>query len=362
VPSRNVGVGQEGSTSGREDSDSQRRATWPAILPGLILATGLAGIAWAAGSLAPVVGGPVFGIVLGMTVRAMWQPPPLFGTGLAFAGKYVLQASVVLLGLGLSLGQLLQTGLESFPVMIGTLLIAFGAMFVFGRLLRVNSELRTLIGAGTAICGGSAIAATSAVIAPTQASIAYAISTIFLYNAIAVLLFPFLGHLLDLSQNAFGLWAGTAINDTSSVVGAGYTYGMAAGDYAVIVKLTRTTMIIPMVLVIAFFHIRAKRKQMVADAAVPGSRLPWRKIVPWFIIWFVLAVAISSLGVIPEAAQDATAVLARAMITVALTAIGLSAQFSAMRHTGVRPLLLGGLLWVTVAVSSLALQALFDQL
>lgn len=116
------------------------------------------------------------------------------------------------------------------------------------------------------------VVATSAVIAPTQASIAYAISTIFLYNAIAGLLFPFVGHLLDLSQNAFGLWAGTAINDTSSVVGAGYTYGMAAGDYAVIVKLTRTTMIIPMVLIIALFHLRAKRQQMAADTAarVPG--------------------------------------------------------------------------------------------
>lgn len=103
------------------------------LLPGLILATGLAVVAWVCGSLAPVVGGPVFGIVLGMTVRALWKPPPLFAKGLAFAGKYVLQASVVLLGLGLSLGQLLQTGLESFPVMMGTLLIAFGAMFVFGR-------------------------------------------------------------------------------------------------------------------------------------------------------------------------------------------------------------------------------------
>ncbi len=361
MPSRDLGLGQESSASGHEDSDSQRRVTWLAILPGLILATGLAGIAWVAGSLAPVVGGPVFGILLGMTVRTLWQPPPLFAKGLAFSGKYVLQVSVVLLGLGLSLGQLLETGLESLPVMLGTLLIAFGAMFAFGRMLGVDGELRTLIGAGTAICGGSAIAATSAVIAPTQASIAYAISTIFLYNAIAVLLFPFLGHLLDLSQNAFGLWAGTAINDTSSVVGAGYTYGMAAGDYAVIVKLTRTTMIIPMVLVIAFFHVRAKRQQR-ADNAVSGSRLPWRKIVPWFILWFVLAVAISSLGVIPDAAQDATGVLARVLITVALTAIGLSAQFSAMRRTGLRPLLLGGLLWVTVAVSSLLLQALFDRL
>lgn len=362
MSSRRSRLGQAESSSGRDGTGSQRSDKWLAILPGLLLASGLAGVAWVAGTAAPVVGGPVFGILLGMTVRAFWQPPPLFAKGLAFAGKYVLQVSVILLGLGLSLGQLLQTGLESFPVMIGTLLLAFGAMYVFGRLLRVDGELRTLIGAGTAICGGSAIAAISAVIAPTQASIAYAISTIFLYNAIAVLLFPFVGHLLDLSQNAFGLWAGTAINDTSSVVGAGYTYGMAAGDYAVIVKLTRTTMIIPMVLIIAFFHLRAKRQQIAADTAARGSRLPWRKIVPWFVMWFVLAVGISSLGVIPDAAQDATGVLARVMITVALTAIGLSAQFSAMRRTGLRPLLLGGLLWITVAVSSLLLQALFGQL
>ncbi|CAN5408339.1 YeiH family protein [soil metagenome] len=345
-----------------DDLDSPRRLSWRARLPGLLLATALASIAWVAGSFLPAVGAPVFGIVLGVCVRAAWRPPSLFVVGFDFAGTYVLQASVIALGLGLSLDQLVRTGWESLPVMLGTLLIAFAAMSVFGRLLGVQGELRTLIGAGTAICGGSAIAAASAVIAPARANIAYAMSTIFLYNALAVLAFPVLGHILDLSQSSFGLWAGTAINDTSSVVGAAYTYGQTAGDYAVVVKLTRTLMIIPMVLVLVLFHLRDQRQQLASDSAGRASGLPWRKVIPWFVIWFVLAVAVGSLQIIPAAAQDAIGTLALLMITVALTAIGLSAQVSAMRRTGLRPLVLGGLLWVTVGASSLGLQQLFGQL
>lgn len=331
-------------------------------LPGLALVALLTVPAFVLGEFVPVAGGPVIGIVIGMLVQALHPPGTAFRPGIAFASKYVLQASVVLLGAGLSLVQLWETGSASFPVMLGTLLVALAAAALFGRLLRVPGELRTLIGAGTAICGGSAIAATSVVIGASEASIAYAMSTIFAFNAIAVLTFPALGHLMDLSQNAFGLWAGTAINDTSSVVAAGYVYGSAAGAYAVVVKLTRTTMIIPLTLALAVRNTRRANRDPNRGDGAPASATPWRRVVPWFVVWFVIAAVANTIGLVPHTLQTVTKPIAQVMITMALTAVGLSARFGQMRSTGLRPLFFGGMLWVTVAVSSLLLQRAFGLL
>lgn len=334
------------------------RARYARYLPGAVLTVALAVVATLLGGLAPVVGGPVFGIVLGMLVQALRPLPEGFGPGIDFSAKYVLQASVVLLGLGLSLSQLFTTGVQTFPVMIGTLLIALAAAYLLGRMLNVRGELLTLIGAGTAICGGSAIAATSAVISASRLSVAYAISTVFVYNALAVLIFPALGHLLGLSQNAFGIWAGTAINDTSSVVAAGFLYGDQAGESGVVVKLARTTMIIPLTLVLAAMHLRSQRRA----AAETDRRIPWRRIFPWFIVWFCLATLLNTVGFVPGWLDDLASDTAKFFITVALTAVGLSAQFRLLRRTGYRPLILGGLLWVVVAISSLLLQRAFGLL
>lgn len=327
-------------------------------LPGLVLTVALAAVASLLGGFAPVVGGPVFGIALGMLLQHFRPPGDTYRAGISFSAKYVLQGSVVMLGLGLSLPQLFGTGVQTFPVMIGSLLAALGAAYLLGRLLGVDGELRMLIGAGTAICGGSAIAATSAVIGASQAAVAYAISTIFVFNALAVVLFPLLGHLMDLSPMAFGIWAGTAINDTSSVVAAGYVYGDEAGATGVVVKLARTTMIIPMAMLLALVQARAARRV----AAEERRALPWRRLVPWFVVWFCLAALVNTVGLVPDQLADLSLATAKFLITAALTAVGLSAQFAAMRSTGHRPLLLGGLLWVVVAVSSLALQRLFGLL
>lgn len=324
--------------------------------PGVLIVAALAAVSGGLGRLVPVVGGPVFGIALGMAVQALRPPGDGFRSGIAFSAKYVLQGSVVILGLGLGLGQLLDTGVQTFPVMIGSLSLALVAAFVLGRLLGVGGELSTLIGAGTAICGGSAIAATSAVIGASEFAVAYSISTIFVYNALAVLIFPLLGHLMDMSQNAFGLWAGTAINDTSSVVAASYSYGNAAGDVGVTVKLARTTMIIPMTLLLAALQFR-RRRQRTVDS---GHSVPWKRIVPWFVVWFCAAAAINTGGFVPTWLLPPVGEVARFMITMALTAVGLSAKFGQMRRTGPRPLVLGGLLWVVVAASSLALQRIFN--
>jgi uncharacterized integral membrane protein (TIGR00698 family) len=313
------------------------------VAPGLLLALAVAAVATGLGELVPVVGGPVFAIVLGALAATFGKAlrEPRWTPGYAVASTTVLQLSIVVLGTGLQVRQVIQVGTESLPVMLGTLAVALGGAWLLGGLLHVRGDTRTLIGVGTGICGASAIAATTAVIKPKQTHVAYALGTIFACNIAAVLLFPPIGHLLGLSPHAFGLWAGTAINDTSSVVAAAYAYGGDAGEYALVVKLTRTLMLIP---IVTFLAIRANRR----------GALPWHRLVPPFLLGFIAAVALGSLGVIPAGLSA----LGPFLITTALAGIGLSLRPAELRRAGGRPLLLGVLLWLAVATSSLGLQAL----
>ena len=324
-------------------------------LPGLLLSVAIALVALGLGRELPLIGGPVFGIVLGILVRNIVAPGGSFTPGIQFAGKQVLQWSIIALGFGLSLNQVAKTGLESLSVTLVTMTVAFLAAWLLGRALGVHDKLKILIGVGTAICGGSAIAAVTPIIKPDEHDTAFAISTIFLFNLVAVLLFPLLGHLLHLSDLGFGLWAGTAINDTSSVVAAGYSFSKEAGDYATIVKLTRATLIIPICLVLAFATAWKQKKQGATDFSL-------RRIFPWFILWFLVASAVRTAGLVPVAIQPVLHMAAEFLIIVALTAIGLSANLRRMASTGARPILLGLGVWAAVSVSSLLVQLVIGQL
>ncbi len=334
--------------------------TWRDRVPGLLLALGIGLLALLLGHWAPLIGGPVIGIVLGIVVRNLLSPGARYTPGIAFAGKKILQWSIIALGFGLSLDQVAKTGLESLSVTLVTMTVAFLAAWLLGRWLGVHDKLKILIGVGTAICGGSAIAAVTPIIRPDDHDTAFAISTIFLFNLVAVLLFPLLGHLMHLSDLGFGLWAGTAINDTSSVVAAGYSFSKTAGDYATIVKLTRATLIIPVCLVLAFV-VAAREKRKQAQAGSVGH-FSLASIFPWFILWFLVASALRTTGLIPLAIQPAIHTLAEFLIIVALTAIGLSANLRKMAASGARPILLGLGVWIAVAVSSLLVQLVIGQL
>lgn len=323
--------------------------------PGLLLTFLIACVALVLGKLWPLVGGPVFGIVIGIAIRNTWTPPAHFTPGVRMAGKQVLQWSIVALGLNLSLAQVLHTGAASLGVTSVTITAAFLSATLLGRLLAIPSRLKLLIGIGTAICGGSAIAAATPIVRADDHETAFAISTIFLFNLVAVMTFPALGHLMNLSAHGFGLWAGTAINDTSSVVAAGYTYGKAAGDYATIVKLTRATLIVPVCLALAFMEMRKHRRRGSGDFRL-------RRIFPWFILWFVAASALRSAGLIPAAWSPSIHDAAQFMIIMALTAIGLSSDLRRMLATGARPILLGLGVWAAVTLSSLGVQLLMGQL
>ena len=330
------------------------------VFPGLLLAMAIGLLALLLGDREPLIGGPVFGIVLGALARNLFSPGERFDPGIRFGGQQVLQWSIVMLGFGLSLSQVARTGLESLWVTAVTMSMAFLAARLLGRGLGVHHKLAVLIGVGTAICGGSAIAAVTPIIRPDDHDTAFAISTIFLFNLVAVLVFPLLGHLMHLSDHGFGLWAGTAINDTSSVVAAGYSYSHAAGNYATIVKLTRSTLIIPVSLVLAFYVAtrekrRHKQRKHVGDFSLA-------RIFPWFILWFLVASAARTAGLIPGDTLPALHIVAEFMIIVALTAIGLAANLRRMASTGLRPILLGLGVWVVVAASSLLVQLGMGQL
>ncbi|MGB6060502.1 MAG: YeiH family protein [Candidatus Aquilonibacter sp.] len=316
-------------------------------MPGFFLALGVAIVAALLGRAAPIVGAPVFAIVIGALIASVRRPSPALRPGIAFASKQLLQWSIVLLGAHLSLMEIIQGGARSLPVMLGTLLIVLVLAYVVGRALGLDRDIRRLIGIGTAICGGSAIAAVASVIEADQADIAYSLGVVFLFNVVAVLVFPALGHLMQLSQQAFGLWAGTAINDTSSVVAAAFAYGRDAGNDAVIVKLTRTTLILPIVLYYGWRRIQ--------HARAGSGAIDWRAIIPWFILWFLAAAALNSFGLIPAVAQEPLQELALFTITVALAGVGLGTDIQRIRAAGVRPLMLGAILWVAIAISSLAI-------
>ncbi|VVD69432.1 membrane protein [Pandoraea eparura] len=322
---------------------------------GLILSTVIAFVALLLGRQMPLVGGPVFGILLGIVVRNVFAPGARYEAGIRFASKYVLQWSIIALGFGLSLSQVAHTGLESLAVTAVTVTAAGLSAWGLGRALGVGGKLKLLIGIGTAICGGSAIAAVTPIVKPDDHETAFAISTIFLFNIAAVVLFPMLGHLLHLSDLGFGMWAGTAINDTSSVVAAGYSYSKAAGDYATIVKLTRATLIIPICLTLAaIVAYRAKR--------AGAGNFSLARIFPWFILGFLVASGARTAGLVPAELQPWIHDAAEFLIIVALTAIGLSSNLRRMASTGVRPILLGLGVWAAVSVSSLVVQLMMGQL
>jgi uncharacterized integral membrane protein (TIGR00698 family) len=319
-------------------------------LPGLVLCALIAILATYLARFAPILGAPVIAILLGVVVRSFTPLPIAFAPGIAYGARTVLQAAIIVSGFGISLAAIWRTGLGTLPVTLGTIAIALGLAPFVGRLLRLDVKLRELVSIGTAICGASAIAAISSVIDPTESEVSLAIATIFFYNVVAVLTFPLLGHAMGLTQAQFGVWAGTAINDTSSVVAAGFAYGHEAGTHATIVKLTRATLILPIVGAVGLMTARKR--------AGAGHGVPWGKIVPWFILWFLGAALVDSVGLIPGTWHGLIADASTFLISVALAAIGLQTALAKLFSAGLRPLTLGFILWVAVAVSSLVLQNL----
>ena len=321
---------------------------------GLLACLLLASVAFVSGMAFPVIGGAVFGIIFGMIAGLFLPLNPLL-PGIRFAGKQLLQYSVILLGFEMQLSAVMKVGGQTLFLMLFTLSASFITAALMARLLRIPAHTAILIGVGTSICGGSAIAATAPVIRAKENDVASAISTIFLFNIAAVFLFPAVGSLLGLSDQGFGIWAGTAINDTSSVVAAASVWSERAGhntalNLATIVKLTRTLAIIPVTLVLAVYTARKERKENSL------GNFSLMKTFPWFVAGFVAAALLNSFLPLPHGFSFTLVRAGKFLIIVAMSAIGLSTRLPILLSGGKRPVFLGLCCWAAVAATSLALQ------
>jgi uncharacterized integral membrane protein (TIGR00698 family) len=333
------------------------RGKFAEIAPGIVLCLVIAAFSWMLGRLLPVVGGAVFGIISGILFSAATGrliPRKPFAEGIRFTSKKLLQGAVILLGFEMDMIRVVQVGAQSLVVMLFTLSAAFLTAWLMGKLLGVTSNEKILLGVGTAICGGSAIAATAPVIKAKDEEVAQAISTIFLFNILAVFLFPPLGHLFGLTDAGFGLWAGTAINDTSSVVAAGAAWSGQAGNntalaIATIVKLTRTLMIVPITLVLAFYEAKTAKKGMIGSFS-------FRKVFPWFVLGFILTSCMNTFLPVPQALSGGFVTAGKFLIVMAMSAIGLNTDLKKLLANGSKPILLGLCCWVAVAAASLLAQ------
>lgn len=332
-------------------------------IKGILLCLGVAVPAWFLGRMCPVIGGPVIAIIAGMVLTVFIKDKSVFEDGVRFTSKKVLQYAVVLLGFGLNLNVILKTGIQSLPIICSTIATSLIIAYIMHRVLHIPWNISTLVGVGSSICGGSAIAATAPVIDADDDEVAQAISVIFFFNVIAAVFFPMLGKLLGFSSDsgeAFGIFAGTAINDTSSVTAAASTWdsmyglGSATLDKAVTVKLTRTLAIIPITLVLAL--IRARREKNTS-----GGNFSFKKVFPFFILYFIGASLITTIAVscgINASVFEPVKELSKFFIILAMAAIGINTDIVKLIKTGGKPVILGLCCWTGITGVSLLMQHL----
>lgn len=332
------------------------REKWKGTLICLVIALPC----WFLGTALPVIGGPVFAILAGMVITLFWKDKGTAAPGIQFTSKKVLQYAVILLGFGLNLSEIAKVGAQSLPIILSTIATSLIIAFVLSKLLKMPGNISTLVGVGSSICGGSAIAATAPVIGADDEEIAQSISVIFLFNVIAALIFPTLGGAIGLTNEGFGLFAGTAVNDTSSVTAAASAWdGMHPGantlDTATIVKLTRTLAIIPITLVLAFWRAnKLKREGQEGDSA-----FSLKSVFPMFILYFVLASVITtvcSVAGVPGSTFAPFKTLSKFFIVMAMAAIGLNTDIVKLVKSGGKPIFMGLCCWIGIACVSLAMQ------
>lgn len=331
-------------------------------IKGILLCLIIAVPAWFLGTAFPIIGGPVIAIILGMIVTLFIKDKSTLQDGINYSAKKILQYAVILLGFGLNLSVILDTGKQSLPIIICTIATSLILAYILSKAMHIPSRIATLVGVGSSICGGSAIAATAPVIDADDEEVAQAISVIFFFNVLAAVIFPHFGNFLGFNQTsgeAFGIFAGTAINDTSSVTAAASTWdnmfalGSATLDKAVTVKLTRTLAIIPITLVLALYRTKKEKSSS-------GSSVSLKKIFPFFIIYFIIAsiittVATNVFGVSGEFFAPIKE-LSKFFIVIAMAAIGLNTNIVKLVKTGGKPIILGLCCWIGITGVSLVLQ------
>ena len=310
------------------------------FLLGVAICFAVAGVSVFLENLIPggLLGASIIALFMGTIINSFFHPTWI-KPALKFTSKRILKAAIILLGASLSVGTIMSVGKMTFFVMLFTFAMCFGGGYFIRKLFGLNWKLSNLISAGTGICGGSAVAAIAPVIDADDKDIAFAMSSTFLFDMVMIALYPLMGKALGMSDIAYGIWAGTSVNDTASVVASGYAFSEAAGDFATMVKLTRTIAIIPTVLVFAYIGTRMKQKEL--KAAGEGTKVNLMKIIPWFIGGFLLLAILNSMGCIPAAVSGVMKTASKFLMVTALAAIGLNTSIIDFKKAGLAPMFYG---------------------
>lgn len=297
-----------------------------------------------------LLGASIIALFTGTIINSFFHPSWM-KPALKFSSKRILKLAIILLGASLSVKTIMSVGKMTFFVMIFTFAMCFGGGYFIRKLFGLNWKLSNLISAGTGICGGSAVAAIAPVIDADDKDIAFAMSSTFLFDMVMIALYPLMGKALGMSDIAYGIWAGTSVNDTASVVASGYAFSEAAGDFATMVKLTRTIAIIPTVLVFAYIGIREKKKALQATSG--GQKVNIVKIIPWFICGFLALAIINSIGWIPDTASGVMKDVSKFLMVTALAAIGLGTSITDFKKAGLSPMFYGVTIDTLVTLTAL---------
>ena len=307
---------------------------------GIIICFAVAGVSVYLEELIPggILGASIIALFMGTIINSFFHPAWI-KPALKFTSKKILKLAIILLGASLSVNVIMNVGKMTFFVMLFTFLMCFGGGYFIRKLFGLNWKLSNLISAGTGICGGSAVAAVAPVIDADDKDIAFAMSSTFLFDMVMVAIYPIMGWLLGMTDIAYGIWAGTSVNDTASVVASGYAFSEAAGDFATMVKLTRTVAIIPTVLVFAYIGARVKRKEL--QTASGGKKVNILKVIPWFIVGFVALAGLNSIGYIPAEVSNVMKTVSKFLMVTALAAIGLGTSLTDFKKAGLAPMFYG---------------------
>lgn len=298
-----------------------------------------------------LLGASIIALFMGTMINRFFHPKWI-QPALKFASKKILKVAIILLGASLSVSTIMSVGKMTFFVMIFTFAMCFGGGYFVRKIFGLNWKLSNLISAGTGICGGSAIAAIAPVIDADDKDVAFAMSSTFLFDMLMIALYPLMGKALGMTDIAYGIWAGTSVNDTASVVASGYAFSEIAGDFATMVKLTRTIAIIPTVLVFAWISTRMKQKEL--KAANNGKKVNIVKIIPWFIGGFLLLAIINSIGFLPIAVSGFLKQASKFLMVTALAAIGLGTSITDFKKAGLKPMFYGITIDTLVTLTALA--------
>lgn len=317
-------------------------------LPGLIFTFLIALAAYFIAYIFPTafLGESLIALVLGMLLNPLLNRKKDLNSGVDFTSSIILKVGIILAGISLSFTQVVQAGKYALILLVFTFATAFGVAYIVRRIFNIDWKLASLLSVSTAICGGTAVATVGPTIKAKDKDIAYAISATFLFDMITVLLFPLIGQLLGMTDQGYGLWIGTSVNDTSSVVAAGYAFSDSAGALATIVKLTRTLFIVPITLVFAYIYAKKEAKRISSDK----TKVNLVKIFPWFILGFLAMVALRTTGILPENIVKTLSFISKFLMAMALAGVGAKTSLAEIKDIGPIPMIAGIIIDSSVVV------------